>query len=232
MEMKPNFRRSSPLLYGLQKLYDITPIDGLYGPKTKAAVDKLLDYPALYEFDIANIELEYRVLEIIGLFEVGNCRNPWYRKTVVKSEGWENYGVMQLNKLGSLTLLKNFAKFTDPDDFFNSPECIEAQLNYFHCYVEKRVVEFGFTGGCDFLLKCDALVQGGTLYPSRAPRSYEDWQLGDTLKREVELLYEKFPVKEAFIRACKLHPLMFAELHPRSGHPLYLGELGPESCTA
>ena len=216
--MKPNLKRSSPLIYGLQKLYGINPVDGLYGPLTEAALE-------MVEVNLSEVELEFRTLEIIGLFEVGDCHNPWYRKTVVKSEGWENFGVMQLNKLGSIERLKRFTPFNDPEEFFNSPACIPAQIEYFHCVVIPRVLEFGFNGELDFLTKCDAFIQGGTLWPSRAPRSYQDWKLGPEYLAEVQGLYRACSsVKEAFSRACALSPTMFAELHPRSGNPLYLGD--------
>ena len=225
-QIKPNLKRSSPLLWGLQQLYEIEPLDGLYGPKTEAALSRVT-------IDLSQVELEFRAMEIIGLFEVGNVKNPWYAKTVVKSEGWKNYGIVQHNKLGSLKLLKNFAQFTDPEEFFKTPECIPAQVQYFHCYVVKKVIEFGFSSELDFLCKADALVQGGTLYPSRAPRSWEDWRLSEELLDATQGLYKAFSVKEAFSRACQLHPLMFAELHPRSGHPLYLGDqLARRRCCA
>lgn len=226
--VKPNFARSSPLLYGIQEAYNIKPVDGLYGPKTKIAISEI------ETIDIMKIKLEYRLMEIVGCFEMGPLnKNLWYAKSIIDDNAGLNHGFMQLNKFGSLQIMKKLYNYTDVDDFFSSPECIEPQLEYFRRYVLDRVIKFGFVNDNDLLTKCDSLVQNGVMTPSRAPRSYDDWRLGDDLLKAVKAEYAKNHYTTAFLNCLPMHEHMYAELMPRSGVPKFIPDmLSRRRCTS
>lgn len=233
MSIQPNLRRSSPLLYGVQQYYSILPIDGLYGPKTAKCIDEITESEILR--NIKKISLEYRILEIIGCFEVGpSTKNPWRKLTKIDDGAGWNGGVFQANSLGSFAILKKMTGWQgDIQSMFNDmhgPQLVQVQVDYFNKYIFDKCIEFAREHGLmesdnQLLLLCDSLVQGGTLYPSRPPRTYDYWKLDNTLKKEVQLLYSQNTVKKAFSEAIKLHQHMYAELHPLSGNPKFIQDM-------
>ncbi len=225
--VQPNLNRSAPLIYGIQEYYQIKPVDGLNGPKTRAAIQEI------GTLDITKIKLEYRLMEIIGCFEMGPYhKNLWYATSTIDDGAGKNYGFMQMNKFGSLQIMKKLYAYTDADSFFSSKACIEPQIEYFKRYILDRVVKFGFINDNDLLTKCDSLVQNGVMTPSRAPRSYEDWRLGDELLKQVKAEYAKNNFKTAFLNCLPMHEHMYAELMPRSGVPKFISDmLSRRRCT-
>jgi hypothetical protein len=226
--IQPNLKRSSPLIYGVQEAYQINPVDGLYGQKTKVAIQEI------GQIDIKKIKLEYLIMEIIGCFEMGPFhKNLFYATSTIDDNAGKNYGFLQMNKFGSLQIMKKLYNYIDVDEFFSSPECIEPQIEYFKRYVLDRVIKFGFVNDNDLLTKCDSLVQNGVMTPSRAPRSYDDWQLGDELLKQVKNEYAKNNHTTAFLNCLPMHEHMYAELMPRSGVPKFIPDmLSRRRCTS
>lgn len=217
MDVVPNLKRSSPLLLGIQKTYNINPADGLYGPVTAEALRSI---PVV----MSDIPLEYRAAEVISLFEMGpGCHNVWYARSTVANDGaGKNYGFFQANRFGSLQTMRKMYHWDNVEEFFASPICVLVQWEYFCRYIIDPVVKFGFHSDNDFLCKCDALVQGGTLYPSRPPRTWEGTYLDAGDLQTIEALYGAKTVREAFIEASRAIPEAFCEIHPLSGNPRYL----------
>lgn len=226
--IQPNLNRSSPLIYGIQECYGIKPVDGLNGPKTRAAIQEI------DKIDMLKVKLEYRLMEIIGCFEVGPQRkNVWYATSTIDDGAGKNHGVFQLNKFGSLKTMKKIYNFDNADDFFSSSVCIAPQIEYFNRYILDKVIKFGFVNDNDLLTKCDSLVQNGVLTPSRAPRSYDDWRLGEELLQAVKAEYAKHDYTAAFLNCLSMHEHMYAELMPRSGVPKFIPDmLDRRRCTS
>ncbi|MCX8008715.1 MAG: peptidoglycan-binding protein [Patescibacteria group bacterium] len=230
-----------PLTIGIQKIVG-TPPDGLFGKKTEEAIKQWQKNNNLQETGIVNkeelkimlpqIELKYKILEVIACFEVGlpqYTSNAWGKVTEIDDGAGENYGVMQHNKFGSLQVMKAQYNFDDPRTFYGSAKGIEAQMWYFEEHILKKAKEFctkfNMKTDRELLLVCDSIVQGGSAYPTRPPRSWEYWNLSQTTLKEIQLLYKKYPTKQAFEESLKLTERpgeIYAELKSRSGVPKWL----------
>lgn len=214
--IKPNFRRSSPLLLGIQETYSINPSDGLYGPVTGKALDSI-------NVVMSDIPIEYRIAEVISLFEMGNCRNVWYARSEVPEDGaGTNYGFLQVNKYGSLQAIKEMCPYEDVETFFSSPMCVQVQWEYFLRHIVDKVVRFGFESDRDFLMKCDVLTQHGSLIPAKAPKTWQGVQLDAGDVAAIQEYYRTMSVREAFLKAISTIPGAYCELRPISGSMRWL----------
>ena len=217
--------------------------DGFFGKHTEQAVEEWQELHRLpvtgevdqetLDFMLPSMDNVYKILEVITCFEVGFCRNAWNKVTTVQGDGaGRNLGVMQHNRYGSISIMQKKYGFDDAEEWYGTPAGAKGQLEYFLTYILKPARDFANLISdkrlTTLLMLCDSLVQGGTLYPSRPPRSgnWADWPWPE-LKQTVIDLYKRLPVKEAFIQVLQLVPepgKMYADLHPRSGAVLFLAD--------
>lgn len=235
-------KTNRPLVFGIQNIVGVT-ADGFFGQKTELAVKQWQSKNGLQETGVVsqkelelmlpNIELKYKILEVIACFEVGLPQytlNAWGRVTEIDDGAGKNYGVMQHNKFGSLQIMQQKYKFSDPEKFYGSVAGAAAQMWYFEEHILSKAKEFcqkyGLKTDRELLMVCDSIVQGGSALPTRSPRSWEDWRLSPNLMKEIQILYTKYPIKRAFEEAMKLgNPgEIYAELKSRSGVPRWLSD--------
>lgn len=242
MIYKKGVRR--PLVMGIQEVIRVS-IDGDFGPITEQAVkdyqyglgmeetgevdQKLLDH--MYK---QGMQLTYRVLELIACFEVGFTRDAWSATSIVPGDGaGRNYGVMQVNKYGSMQIMKSryMPKGEDFESWIGSGSGAKAQYRYFLEVIWSRATAFAYKVGDTtpraIALFCDAIVQGGNTLPSKAPKTWKDWQLDGNYLELVKKCYEEDKVKSAFVKAIRAYErpsVAFAEIHPRSGNLRFLDD--------
>lgn len=236
--------KHSPMVMGIQGVVGAEK-DGFFGPNTESFirvyqgnrgldVDGIVGENTLAVMYKDGLSVTYRILEMIAYFEgAGWKANAWACTSEIGDGAGKNYGVMQMNKFGSMQYVikhympegENFA------DWIGTPDGAKAQYKYFLDQVLSRATSFalkiGDTNTRTIAMLCDGIVQGGGTYPSRPPRSYSDWELGDDEEERVKVLYEDYDVREAFLKSVRGHERpgrMFAELYPRSGNPKYLDD--------
>jgi hypothetical protein len=233
-----------PMTAGIQEVVR-SGIDGYFGDKT---VEKVKEYQYDNGFEETgevnqellnhmfdnDFQLVYCVAELIAFFEVGATRNAWTATSVVPGDGaGKNWGVVQHNRFGSLQLLKRqyMPAGADFEEWFYTTDCAKAQMKYFLEQIWARSTAFAYKVG-DISPKAvalfsDAIVQGGHTLPSKAPKTWKDWQLDHNYLEFVKACYEQNPAKKAFVKAIMAHDDVaraFAELHPRSGNLRWLDD--------
>lgn len=193
-----------------------------------------------------------RIMELISLMEVGTCNNAWKATSVVDGDGGGlNYGPLQLNRgHGSVqTFCKNYLP---PgvifEDFYCSSAGAKAMFQYMldflvhpakHFLQDFNESEEPVTIG----LVIDGATQGGAPYPAHPvrPESMSKyWPDGSEFEEWREFILsvysgigysESSKVKIAFTKAMNKAKELgidfktsYAELHPRSGDPQWLGD--------
>lgn len=232
-----------PLVMGIQEALEIKQ-DGFWGKDTEfhvrewqknngKEINGIINAKTLQEL-LPKMNLKYKILEVIACFEIGMpvyTPKAWGKVTEIDDGAGKNYGVMQHNKFGSLQIMQKKYGFQDPEKFYGSVKGAQAQLEYFENYILNKAIKFAqkydMMTDREILMVCDSIVQGGSETPTRAPRSWENWNLSPNLKKEIEILYLKYPVKEAFDKALRLTDKpgeIYAELKSRSGVPKWLND--------
>jgi hypothetical protein len=240
-----------PLTLGVQQFLFLQP-DGQWGPVTNQAIisyqiskgstkedaDGVIGPTTLGWMVNDGLSPACRALELIGYFE-GACQrsDAWAYTSIIDDGAGKNYGVMQLNKFGSMqTIMKRYMPSgADFESWIGSGDGAVAQYKYFLELVWAKAWDFALRIGTSNLrtitMLCDAIVQGGDVWPSRPPQSYQDWRLSDEFRDAVVSAYKKYSVREAFFRSVRgavdfnIEPgQAFAEIHPRSGNPTYLSD--------
>jgi hypothetical protein len=229
-----------PMVMGIQGVLGLEK-DGFFGKLTDAAVrgyqgdnnlktDGQVGQKTLSVMYNDGMSLTYRIFELIAFTEMGAVRNAWGATSTVPGDGaGKNYGVLQVNfgygsaqQMRDKYLPANTGKSFE--ELMGSPVGAKAQYQYFMDKIFSRATSFATKIGDSrprtIAMLCDAITQGGGTYPSRKPRSYRDWVLEDDYLERVKEFYEKYPVKQAFIKSIINYSSpgrMFAELYPRSG---------------
>lgn len=232
-----------PLVMGIQEVLGLE-VDGFFGPITDKAVREWQESEGLEvdgEFGLMSmakmkdkIDYRYRILQVIAEFE-GACtvKNGWAYTSVVPNDGaGTNYGVMQMNRYGSLQDVKKNYGCTGPA-WFGTVAGAQGQFKYFCDRILEPSIAIAKMIGDEshrcLLVLCDARVQGGGFYPSR-PRpitNWKDWKLTEEDRKAVEKNFKDLPPKEAYVKSIKDYccpARMFAELYPRYGNPTFLGD--------
>ncbi len=230
-----------PMVMGIQQVVG-TDIDGFFGGKTESAVSVWQKSKGLKETGIADnaslqlmypdMDLKYKILEVIACFEVGTpdcCKNAWGRTTTIDDGAGANWGVMQHNRHGSLQLMKKKFGFADPAEWYGTPEGAVGQLWYFETRVLPAATDFAYRmadpSGCTIFMLCDAIVQGGGVYPTKPPVLWDDWIFPKEMITKVQEMYRKYQVRQAFDSSISLFDSQaeaYAEIHPRSGVKKFL----------
>jgi len=233
-----------PMVMGIQEVIRAS-IDGFFGSITE---QKVKDYQADNGFEQTGevdqdlldhmfkdgMQVTYRVLEVIACFEIGFKRQAWGATSVVPGDGaGTNYGVMQVNKYGSMQLMKKYYMPAGEDftDWIGSINGAKAQYRYFLDRIWSGATAFAYKVGDTspraVALFCDAIVQGGHTMPSKAPKTWRDWQLDGNYLELVKHNYEEDTVRRAFIKSVMSYSppgRAFAEIHPRSGNLKFLDD--------
>lgn len=229
-----------PITIGLQQLLFLG-VDGFWGEKTTDAlkkyqiqrgatgpnIDGVIGPDTMVWLVEDGLSLAARILELIAYFEgAGQDKNAWANTSEIDDGAGKNYGVMQINKFGSMqTVVKRYMPAgEDFSSWIGTSGGAIAQMKYFLEMIWSKAwdmaAKLGDGNVRTVAVICDAIVQGGDCWPSSAPKSWDDWQLDPAYIPQIQSLYNKYSVKEAFWRSLRLSNepgVMFAELHPRSG---------------
>ena len=230
-----------PLTMGIQQVTGAD-LDGFFGKNTENAVTSYQKLHKLKETGIVDneslalmlpdMDLKYKILEVIACFEVGtpdSCKNAWGRRTRIDDGAGDNWGVMQMNRFGSLRTMKKKYGFEDPGTWFGTPEGALGQLWYFETKILDAATDYANRiqdmSGLTILLFCDAYTQGGGIYPTKPPVLWDDWIFPKEMIPKVQEIYRKYQVRQAFDSAISLFESpaeAYAEIHPRSGVKKFL----------
>lgn len=244
-----------PMVMGIQTILGID-VDGFFGPETERTVRL---YQELHDLDIdgiigpitfarmsPNIPVKFKIFELICQMEIGATRNAWAFAGDCGDGYGVNYGPLQINVKGGS--VADYTRFYMPKDkvfkdFYGTPEGAKCMLAYFEGIHYRAAIRFCEGKGFDtspYLIGilCDCQVQGGSIYPSRAPRpeTWLYWPIGDEWTAYGQYVKTQYEIDDATfadlylrcIKQAKEYGIAtvsaIAEIHPLSGNPKYLSD--------
>jgi len=230
-----------PMVMGIQEVITAD-IDGFFGDKTTQGVKDfqksrgmkvtgVVDNSTLLEM-YPDMSDKYKILEVVACFEVGipaECKNAWGKTTTIDDNAGKNYGVLQHNRFGTLQTMRKKFGFEDPGTWYGTPEGARGQLWYFETKILSTATDFahqiGDPSSLTIFMLCDAITQGGGIYPTKPPVLWDDWIFSKEMIARVQGEYRRYQVQQAFRSAISLFDSQaeaYAEIHPRSGVKKFL----------
>lgn len=230
-----------PMTMGIQVALGIN-ADGFHGDDTSKAImawqsDHNLKKDGVigsssFPIIAPDIPLEYKILEMIGVFEgINSKKNAWGYTSKIGDGAGRNWGIMQVNRLGSLKNMKKLCGFSDERAWFGTVASAKGQMDYFRKYILKWATEYisDIPKSSPRLLAvvCDSITQGGKPYLSKQPKTWEYWKLCDGEKKRVQSVFKmlesaKEAFKESMKTSCCDPAWVFAELQPTGGRLKYI----------